>query len=52
MNREHEVFGPGVVLGTIVSVIGALILSMRIDFVRSILPASPGLAALLDWRWP
>ena len=52
LNREHEVFGPGVVLGTIVSVAGALILSMQIDFVRGMLPETPGVAALLDWRWP
>jgi drug/metabolite transporter (DMT)-like permease len=52
VNREHEVFGPGVLLGTIVSVLGALILSLQVDVVRAVLPAWDGVAALLVWRWP
>ncbi len=52
MNREHEIFGPGVILGTVVSVVGALVLSLQIEFARSFLPDTETIAAILRWRWP
>ena len=52
INREHEIFSPGVVLGTVVSVIGALILSIQSEAVVALLPGSGALAALMAWRWP
>jgi drug/metabolite transporter (DMT)-like permease len=52
INREHEIFGPGVWLGTIVSVIGALILSVQSDAILAYLPASETLKAMMAWRWP
>ena len=52
INREHEIFGPGIVVGTFVSLAGALILSIQSDAVLGWLPASEALSALLAWRWP
>ncbi len=52
VNREHEIFAPGVILGTIVSVTGALILCVQTDMARAILPEWERVAALLAWRWP
>lgn len=52
INREHEIFSRGVLLGTVVSVAGALVLSVQVDLARSVLPAWDWIAALLAWRWP
>jgi len=52
INREYERFSNGVFVGTIVSLIGAVILTVSADFVQSLLPRSEWLAAFLKWRWP
>lgn len=52
INREYERFSNGVFVGTVVSLIGAVILTLSSDFVLSLLPASEWLATALKWRWP
>ncbi|MDF2117805.1 EamA family transporter [Roseiarcaceae bacterium H3SJ34-1] len=52
LNREYEAFNNGVFVGTIVSLIGAVILTVNVDFVQSLLPQSEWLSTLLKWRWP
>jgi len=52
VNREYESFNKGVLTGTIVSLLGAVTLSLSSDFVLSLLPQSEWLAAFLKWRWP
>ena len=52
LNPQHEVFGGKVVLGTIVSLSGALVLSLSIDSVQSWLPLPEAALSVLRWHWP
>ena len=52
LNPQHEVFGGKVVAGTIVSLTGALVLSLSIDSVQSWLPLPEAVLAVLRWHWP
>ncbi len=52
LNPEHEVFGGKVVLGTIVSLAGALVLSLSIDQVQAWLPLPDQVLSVLRWHWP
>jgi uncharacterized membrane protein len=52
LNPQHEVFGGKVVLGTIVSLTGAVVLSLSIDSVQSWLPLPEAALAILRWHWP
>jgi uncharacterized membrane protein len=52
LNPQHEVFGGKVVLGTIVSLAGALVLSLSIDSVQTWLPLPEAALAVLRWHWP
>jgi drug/metabolite transporter (DMT)-like permease len=50
LNPHHEVFGGQMILGTIVSLLGALALSISVDAVGGLLPAS--WQPFLHWEWP
>jgi uncharacterized membrane protein len=52
INRDYERFSNGVFVGTVVSLIGAVILTISPDFVLSLLPQSEAMTAFLKWRWP
>ena len=52
LNPHHEVFGGKVVLGTIVSLAGAFVLSLSTDTVQSMLPLPDTILAVLRWHWP
>lgn len=52
LNPQHEVFGGSVVLATVVSLLGALALTMSTDLAQSLLPLPENVVALLNWRWP
>jgi uncharacterized membrane protein len=52
LNPQHEVFGGRVVLGTIVSLTGAVVLSLSIDSVQSWLPLPEAVLSVLRWHWP
>jgi uncharacterized membrane protein len=52
LNPQHEVFGGKVVLGTIVSLTGAVVLSLSIDSVQSWLPLPEAALSVLRWHWP
>jgi uncharacterized membrane protein len=52
LNPGHEVFGGKVVLGTVVSLTGALVLSLSIDSVQSWLPLPEAALSMLRWHWP
>lgn len=52
MNRDHEIFSPGVVLGTVLSLLGALLLSVSTDQFLLWFPVPDALAALIRLRWP
>ncbi len=50
MNRDHEVLSTRVIVGIIVSVIGATALTLSIDLIAPFLP--DGLRWLVDLHWP
>jgi uncharacterized membrane protein len=52
LNPQHEVFGGKVVLGTIVSLTGALVLSLSIDSVQTWVPLPEAVLTVLRWHWP
>jgi uncharacterized membrane protein len=52
LNPQHEVFGGKVVLGTVVSLTGAVVLSLSIDSVQSWLPLPEAALSVLRWHWP
>jgi uncharacterized membrane protein len=52
INPHHEVFGGRVIWGTVVSLIGALALSVSTDNVAQFVHLSPAVVSLLGWHWP
>ena len=52
LNPKHEVFGGKVVLGTVVSLAGAVVLSLSVDQLQAWLPLSESARAVLRWHWP
>jgi len=48
LNPEHEVFGPKILVGTVVSFLGVVVISLSLDA----LPLPAFMAPLLAWRWP
>lgn len=52
LNPQHEVFGGPVIVATVVSLAGAILLSLSTDLVQASLPLPEGVATLLNWRWP
>jgi uncharacterized membrane protein len=51
-NPQHEVFGGKSVAATVVSLAGALALSVSVEAVQALLPLPEWALALLNWRWP
>jgi uncharacterized membrane protein len=52
LNPEHEVFGGPVIVGTFVSLLGALVLSLSAETALEFLPHWPLLMHVLQWHWP
>ena len=52
INPKHEVFGGRIVAGTIVSLVGAVALSVSVGDVQQVLPLPHAVAAVLNWHWP
>jgi uncharacterized membrane protein len=52
VNPEHEVFGERLILGTVISLIGAVALSVSLDEVGGLIALPPSLATVLGWHWP
>jgi uncharacterized membrane protein len=52
VNPQHEVFGGRVVAATVVSLTGALALSLSTDLVQAALPWPDWARAVLGWQWP
>lgn len=48
LNPEHEVFGRDVVIATVLSFLGVIVLSASTEA----LPLPPAIAAVLNWHWP
>jgi uncharacterized membrane protein len=52
MNREHEVFSSRMVLGTVVSLFGAVLLSLSVDSIRHYVFVPDWLLPMFTWSWP
>jgi uncharacterized membrane protein len=52
LNPQHEVFGGRIIAATIVSLFGALALSVSTELVQSLLPLPDWLRSALNWQWP
>jgi len=52
INPEHELFGGRIVAATVVSLLGALALSVSTDAVQAALPLPDWAKAVLNWQWP
>jgi drug/metabolite transporter (DMT)-like permease len=52
LNPQHEMFGGSIIAGTIVSLAGALALSLTTDVVSGVLPLPDAVVSLMHWRWP
>ncbi|MEX0752756.1 MAG: EamA family transporter [Xanthobacteraceae bacterium] len=50
INPHHEVFGGKIILGTVISLLGAVALSLSTEIATSMAPAA--LLPILHWRWP
>ncbi len=52
LNREHEVFSRQVLIGTVVSLCGALVISLDTGYVLSLANWPDWMVRALQWRWP
>jgi uncharacterized membrane protein len=52
LNPQHEMFGGGIIVGTLVSLAGALALALSVDTLANLLPLPASVLALLRWHWP
>ena len=52
INPQHEVFGGRIIAATIVSLAGALVLSVSTELVQSLVPLPDWLRTALNWHWP
>lgn len=52
INPKHEVFDGRVIAGTVVSLLGAVALSVSIGDVAQVVSLPAGLQTLLGWHWP
>jgi drug/metabolite transporter (DMT)-like permease len=52
INPEHELFGGRIVAATVVSLLGALALSVSTELVQAVLPLPDWGRVVLNWRWP
>ena len=50
INPQHEIFGGRIIIGTVVSLLGAVALSLSTDVAASMVPEA--LRPLLQWHWP
>jgi hypothetical protein len=50
LNPDHEIFGPVVIAGAAISLVGSLTVAIDTDFILSALSIPDALTALLRWR--
>jgi drug/metabolite transporter (DMT)-like permease len=51
-NPQHEVFGGRMIAATVLSLAGALALTVSTELVQSLLPLPEWAVTVLNWRWP
>jgi drug/metabolite transporter (DMT)-like permease len=52
INREHEAFGLGILVAIVVTLIGALALTIDTDFLLSLVSLPDLVIDVAGWRWP
>jgi len=52
LNPDHEVFGGKLYLGTFVSLLGAIALSLSTELVLGYITLPDWAAAVARWQWP
>jgi hypothetical protein len=52
LNPHHEVFGGRVLLGTALSLLGAIAISLDTEHVLLLLPLPDAVSAFARWHWP
>ena len=52
INPQHELFGGRIMAATVVSLLGALALSVSAEVVQAALPLPDWAKTMLNWRWP
>jgi len=52
LNPQHEVFGGKLYLGTAISLLGALALSVSTELVLAHVPLPDWAVAIARWQWP
>lgn len=52
LNRDHEIFSAGIITATVISLFGALLLSMSTDLFLSIIALPQWAVDIIQWRWP
>ena len=52
LTREHEVFDRNVILGTLISLVGAVLITLPPEMVAGWLPLPEWARRALAWRWP
>lgn len=52
LTPEHEIFGGKVIVGTALSLLGAVSISASTDFVLSLFSLPPALVDIVRWEWP
>jgi hypothetical protein len=52
LTREYEVFDKNVIIGTVISVAGAVLITLPPEAVASWLPLPEWMRGALAWRWP
>lgn len=51
LNPHHEVFGGRIIAGTVISLLGAVALSVSVDSLIEALPLPAALSGVLSWNW-
>jgi uncharacterized membrane protein len=52
LNPQHEVFGGPVIVATVVSLLGAIALTVSTELVQDLVPLPDAVTRILNWRWP
>ncbi len=52
LSPDHEVFGERILLGTVISLIGAVALSVSTEWVLEMVPLPEAIVTLARWQWP
>jgi uncharacterized membrane protein len=52
LSPHHEIFGGRVILGTVISLVGATVLSISADSIFEVIPMPAALVSFLAWHWP